>query len=135
MVVGGLYIAVESMVFRHVAKVRSASRINRPALGEHDYLGQLGAGSIVVGAERAVRVTGDDIVAGEIHHSFVEVIAWMHVAERNIALSGRRCRSDARPRSVVDLAEVSARWRVIGIIIATERVEIAAHLRHAIVAS
>src|SRR5947207_9957515 len=50
-VVGGLYIAVETMARRYIAGGRSRGHVERPALSQHHHLAQLPPGHVAVRAE------------------------------------------------------------------------------------
>src|SRR5437764_11845979 len=60
LVVCGLYVSVESLGVRHVVERGSGRGVDGPALGKHDYLGQLPPGDVVPRPERPIPVTGDN---------------------------------------------------------------------------
>src|SRR4051794_30113789 len=58
-VIGCLYKGVQRVVERHIAECGYGWYVQRPLLGEDNYLGQLAPGHIVARVEGAVRVAGD----------------------------------------------------------------------------
>src|SRR5205823_6316911 len=82
--------AGEGVGLRHVPEVGKLRGVNVPALGQHGYLAELGAGGKVVGPEGAVAIAGDHPATIEVAHSFVEVIGGLHVGEIHGAGGGCR---------------------------------------------
>ena len=79
--VGGLYVRVEGVGGGHVPEGGGRRGVYGQAEGEDGYLGELGAGGEVVGAEGVVGVAGDDAVAVEVADGFVEVVGGVYIGE------------------------------------------------------
>src|SRR5207244_811352 len=80
-VVGCFHVGVEGVGGRHVGEVGAARGVYVPLHGQHGYLGKLGAGGEVVGAEGVVGVAGDRAHRVEVAHRLVEVVGRLHVRE------------------------------------------------------
>src|SRR5207248_2633807 len=80
-VVGGLYVPVEGVGSRHVAERGGGRRVRGPIPGKRHDLARLGASGAVVGAERAVRVSGYHSVVVQVDSRLVEVFGGAYVRE------------------------------------------------------